>query len=603
MTREDRRRFVREVVRRRLGLFVGTTLLALLVPFIASTPVRAIPSVAAAVGAPSGVPLGALVPGAGELRLGLGALLALLVGVGLFAALCSLVQGTLVARLNARLAADVRIRLADHLLRQPPSYHQRVGPGPLLGALTADAEMIALHLGNLVPAAFGVAAGAVVWSLTLGGGLTAAGVPVGSAALVVAAVLGTLGLANGLAAWLAGRRTGVSQQRALVARDAALGALTEALDGVEELQANAAEQQESARLSWRLREQARRQESVALWSTLGSSLTQVVVVVAVPALVVTATLLDAPVATLAVVLPSLTFLQASIGSATGLWTQVRLTRPALDRAAGLLAETPAIVDPPQPRATSRPAGRVRFEGVRFSYPGAERPVLDGVDLELPDGRVTAIVGDGGSGKSTLLRLLVRFADPTAGRVLLDGCDVRELPLRELRSRVALLRQHPKLFARSVRDNLRLGAAGADDETLRAACRTAAAEPLLQKLEGGLEATVDPGAANLSGSERRRLALARVLARDPAVLLLDELEAGLPQAMAERLLADVRTAVRGRTCLLVTHRPDLLETDEVVFLSEGRVAARGTHAELERSVEGYRSLLARRRGAAEEGGEK
>ena len=602
MTREARRRIVRAFVRRRLGLFVATTLLALLVPLIASTPVRAIPAVAAAVDAPAGVPLGTVLPGGGDARLGLPSLLALLVGVGLFAALCSLLQGTLVARLNARVAADVRIRLAEHLLRQPPSFHQRIGPGPLLGALTADAEMIALHLGNLVPAAFGIAAGTVVWSLTLGGGLTSAGVPTGSAALVVAAVLAALGAANGLAAWLAGRRTGVSQQRAQAARDAALGALSEALDGVEELQANAAEEQESARLAWRLREQARRQERVALWSVLGSSLTQVVVVVAIPALVVAATLLDAPVATLAVLLPSLTFLQASIGSATGLWTQVRLTRPALDRAADLLGATPSIADPARPQPLERPAGRVRFEGVRFSYPGAERPVLDGVDLEIPDGRVTAIVGDGGSGKSTLLRLLVRFADPTAGRVLLDGRDVRELPLRELRGRVALLRQHPKLFARSVRDNLRLGAAGTNDAGLRAACRTAAAEPLLKKLDGGLDAMVDPGAANLSGSERRRLALARVLARDPAVLLLDELEAGLPQAMAERLLADVRAAIHGRTCLLVTHRPDLLQPDEVVFLSEGRVAARGTHEELERTVVGYRSLLAQRRGAAEEGGE-
>jgi ABC-type transport system involved in cytochrome bd biosynthesis fused ATPase/permease subunit len=115
--------------------------------------------------------------------------------------------------------------------------------------------------------------------------------------------------------------------------------------------------------------------------------------------------------------------------------------------------------------------------------------------------------------------------------------------------------------------------------------------------GARHARIDPGAANLSGSERRRLALARILARNPAVLLLDEPEAGLPQATAERLLADLRAAVRGRTCLLVTHRPDLLQADEVVFLEEGRVAARGTHEELERTVEGYRRLLARRRAAA------
>jgi ATP-binding cassette subfamily B protein len=596
---------VRTLVRRRAGLFVATAFLALVVPFVASTPVRAIPAVAALVAGRHGeASLEVLLPGAAGASVGLGALLALLVGVGIFAALLSLLQGMLVARLNARLAADVRVRLAEHLLHQPPSYHQRVGPGPLLGALTGDAEMIALHLGNLFPAGFGVASGIVVWSLTLGGGLAGAGVAVGSAALVTAAVLITLGAANGAAAWLTGRRAGHGQRQAQQARDAALGALSEALDGVEEIQVNAAEREEAERLAERVREQASRQEAVASWSVLGGSLTQVVVIVAVPALVVAATLLDAPAAALAVVLPSLTFLQGAVGSATSLWTQVRMTRPSLDRAAGLLGEAPAIADRPDAKPLAAVQGAIRFEAVRFTYPGAEKPVLEGADFEVAAGKTVAVVGDGGSGKSTLLKLLLHFHEPVGGRVLLDGRDVRDVPLGDLRRRVAMLGQHSRLFARSVRDNLRVGAPQATDEVLAAACRTAAAEPLLAKLGGGLDAKVDPGAANLSGSERRRLALARVLARNPAVLLLDEPEAGLPQAMAEQLLRDVRAAAGGRTCLMVTHRPDLLAADEVVFLSRGRVAARGTHEELARTCADYGALLARRReDAAREGGER
>jgi ABC-type multidrug transport system fused ATPase/permease subunit len=600
----SRRPLVRSLVRGRAGLFLATAGLAVLVPLAASTPVRAIPAVAAAVAAPDArVTLGTILPGGGGTAIGLGALLGLLVGVGVAAALLSLVQGTLVARLNARLAADVRIRLANHLLRQPPSYHQRVGPGPLLGALTADAEMIALHLGNLLPSAFGVVSGAVVWSWTLGGGLTGAGVAAESAALVVGAVFATLGAANGLAARLTGRRAGASQLRAQQARDAALGDLTEALQATDEIQANAAEEEEVERLAARVREMAARQERVAIWSTLGGSLTQVVVVVAVPALVVAATLLDAPASALAVVLPSLAFLQGAVGSATGLWTQVKMTRPSLDRAAALLAETPAIADRPGAAPLGEIRGAIHFETIRFAYPGTERTVLDGADFDIPAGRTTAIVGDGGSGKSTLLKLLLRFHEPDAGTVRLDGRDVRELPLRDLRRRVAMLGQHSRLFARSVRDNLRLGAPGAADDVLRAACRTAAAEPLLARLDGGLDAMIDPGAANLSGSERRRLALARVLARDPAVLLLDEPEVGLPQAMAEQLLRDVRAAARGRTCVMVTHRPDLLAADEVVFLAAGRVAARGTHDELVRTCVEYGKLLAQRRenGAGEGGG--
>ncbi|MBI4914651.1 MAG: ABC transporter ATP-binding protein [Acidobacteria bacterium] len=601
MSGDARRRLVRLLVRRRAGLFVGTAILAIVVPVVASTPVRAIPAVAAAVTADDGVGLGVVVPWGGGGMLSLGALLGLLVGIGLFAAVLSLLQGMLVARLNARLAADVRIRLTEHLLRQPPSYHQRVGPGPLLGALTADAEMIALHLGNLLPAAFGVVSGAIVWSLTLGGGLTGAGVATGAAALVVGAVFVVLGVTNGLAARLTGRRAGSSQVQAQQARDAALGAITETLGAADEIQANAAEEEETERLATKISEMAARQERVAAWGTLGGSLTQVVVVVAVPALVVTATLLDAPAAALAVVLPSLTFLQAAIGSATGLWTQVRMTRPSLDRAAELLAEKPGIVDPAGARPLLEVRGALRFRELRFAYPGAEKAVLDGADFEVAAGRTVAIVGDGGSGKSTLLKLLLRFHDPDAGAVTLDGRDVRDVPLRELRRRVAMLGQHSRLFARSVRENLRMGAGTVSDEKLRAACRTAAAEPLLAKLGGGLDAAVDPGAANLSGSERRRLALARVLARDPAVLLLDEPEVGLPQAMAEQLLKDVRAAASGRTCLMVTHRPDLLEADEVVFLSGGRVAARGTHDELARTCEPYGKLLARRREGAGEGG--
>lgn len=593
-----RRKLVRRLLRRRAGLLAATALLALLVPLVASAPVRAIPAVAAVVASGGEASLGSLLPWTG-IHLAVGPFLGLLVVLGVAAAGMSLLQGMLAARLNAQLAADVRIDLAAHLLRQPPSYHQRAGAGTLLGPLVGDTEMIAVHLGNLLPAAFGVASGAVAWTLTLALGLSGAGLSTGTAAAVTAAVLGTLGAANVAAAWLTGGRAGRSQVRVQAARDAAIGAMAETLEGVEEIQSHGAEADESARLAERLRELARRQQVVAGWGALGNSLTQVVVIAAVPGLVAAVTLLGAPIAALAVVLPSLAFLQAAVGSATGLWNQVRLTRPSLERVGALLEETPAIADAPGAAAPGALAGRVRFEEVRFAYPGSDRAVLDGVTFEAPAGRTTAIVGDGGSGKSTLLRLLVRFLEPEAGRIRVDDHDVRDLPLGELRRRVALLGQHAKLFARSVRENLRMGAPAADEETIEEACRTANASPVVAKLEGGLETAIAPGAANLSGSERRRLALARVLARRPSVILLDEPEAGLPQAMAERLMADVRRATAGRTCLVVTHRPDLLESDTVVFLLEGRVAATAPHAELERVNEAYRALLAQRRAAAEE----
>jgi ABC-type multidrug transport system fused ATPase/permease subunit len=219
----------------------------------------------------------------------------------------------------------------------------------------------------------------------------------------------------------------------------------------------------------------------------------------------------------------------------------------------------------------------------------DRTVLDGVDLEVAPGESVAIVGAGGSGKSTLLRLASRLVAPAAGTVTLDGADVAALEIDHLRRRVAVLEQHPALFDRTLRDNLVLDDRAVAPDRLAAALRAAELDEVVARLPAGLDTRLAGGGA-LSGSERRRVALARVLLADPDVILIDELEAGLPQAQAESLLAAVRAATAGKTCLLVTHRPDLLAADRVAFLDRGRIVAVGRHDDLVASHDAYRALL-------------
>lgn len=239
--------------------------------------------------------------------------------------------------------------------------------------------------------------------------------------------------------------------------------------------------------------------------------------------------------------------------------------------------------------TRRPAvtGALAFRNVVWKT--GDRAVLDGVDLEVEPGEAVAIVGAGGSGKSTLLRLASRLVAPAAGTVTLDGQDVAAFEIDHLRRRVAVLEQHPALFDRTLRENLVLDGRAVEPARLARAIKDAELDEVVARLPGGLDHRLAGGGA-LSGSERRRVALARVLLADPDVVLIDELEAGLPQSQAESLLAAVRTATAGKTCVMVTHRPDLLAADRVAFLSGGRIVALGRHDDLVASHEAYRSLL-------------
>ena len=256
---------------------------------------------------------------------------------------------------------------------------------------------------------------------------------------------------------------------------------------------------------------------------------------------------------------------------------------------------PAITDPraaahPGPPAPSGPRGRLAFDHVTFRYPGAPAPVLRDVSLELEPGETVAVVGPNGAGKTTLLQLVPRLADVSGGRVLLDGTDVRDLPLAVLRTRVGCAFEDPTLFSASVRENVSYGAPGADEEAILAALAAAQAD-FVAGLPWGLDTRIGEQGMALSGGQRQRVALARAILARPTVLLLDDPLSALDvhtEARVTRALAQVLAA---STALVVAHRPStVMLADRVALLDEGVVVATGSHHDLLATQPRYRALM-------------
>jgi ABC-type multidrug transport system fused ATPase/permease subunit len=224
-------------------------------------------------------------------------------------------------------------------------------------------------------------------------------------------------------------------------------------------------------------------------------------------------------------------------------------------------------------------GRLVFEDVTFGYdPG--RPVLEQVALEVPAGRTVALVGPTGSGKTTLAALVPRFYDADAGRVLVDGVDVRELARRSLRREIGVISQDPFLFSASIRDNIALGMPDAPFEAIETAARAAQAHDFILELPHGYDTVVGERGITLSGGQRQRIAIARALLIDPRILILDDATASVDATTEARIRAGLREVMRGRTTIIIAHRLSTIAlADEIVVLDHGRVAARGTQSEL------------------------
>jgi ATP-binding cassette subfamily B protein len=237
-------------------------------------------------------------------------------------------------------------------------------------------------------------------------------------------------------------------------------------------------------------------------------------------------------------------------------------------------------------------GRIRFDNVSFAYFGRHK-VLNGVSFEAQPGQVIALLGATGSGKSTIINLLPRFYDPTAGRITVDGYDIRDVTLKSLRDQIGIVLQETTLFAASIRQNLAFGKPDATDAEIFAAAEAAQAHEFIQKLPEGYATGVGERGVTLSGGQKQRIAIARALLKDPRILILDDALASVDTETEHLIQLALEHLMQGRTSLVIAQRLSTVRTANLVLvLEKGRIAASGTHAELLRNSGLYTEIYQR-----------
>lgn len=269
-----------------------------------------------------------------------------------------------------------------------------------------------------------------------------------------------------------------------------------------------------------------------------------------------------------------------VRSLGALSTSLFAAAAAAERIIELLDEQPTVTAPEHPIPLGRPRGQLRVEQIGFTYPDTATDVLKQVSFTTLPGQTTAIVGASGAGKTTLLKLLLRFYDPTSGRITLDGTDLRHVDPEELRANIAIVLQETLLLDGTIADNIRAGRPDATSDQLVTAAKAADAHEFISALPEGYDTRVGQRGRLLSGGQRQRIAIARAMVRDAPILLLDEPTTSLDADATQRILTPLRRLITGRTTIIISHNLlTVTDADQIIYIDHGRITETGTHDQL------------------------
>jgi ATP-binding cassette subfamily B protein len=564
-------RFVRAVIRSQASGVVGAALSGLLWQ-------------AGAVSAPLMVKYaidhGVLTKDRHTLLIWLGALL----GVGLLEMTAGAVRHLYAIRNRSRSDARVRDAIFAHALRLDASYHDRVGPGELMSRASSDSEHVARmmdSIGHTIGYVLTVFAVAIVllvldWRL----------------ALVVLIPLPLISFAG----WAYSRRYHARTERLQERWGEAATLVEETVSGIRVVKGLGAGGPLASEFRRRSRSIVDRALDIA---RLDAVFMPTLEFLPMLGLIAVLWLGGRRVINGDLSLGSFVAFNAYIGMLV--WplrvlgqrvTTLQKAVGASARISEVLDAEPQLRDPRHPEPLERPVrGDVRLSGVQFGHEDG-RPVLDGLDLHVAPGESVALVGATGSGKSTVAGLLARLYDPDAGSVSLDGHDVRQLRIADVRGAVALVFEETFLFTDTVRENIRFARPDAGDEDVERAAELAGAAGFIADMPDGYGTLLGERGFSLSGGQRQRVAIARAILANPAVLVLDDATSAVDATKEHEIRAALKTVMSGRTTLVIAHRPATIAlADRVAVLEGGRIVEQGTHAELVRSSLRYRALLA------------
>jgi ATP-binding cassette, subfamily B, bacterial len=475
-------------------------------------------------------------------------------------------------RIGQDMVNDLRGALYAHLQRLSLAFHSRQRVGDLLYRITADSFAVQTMIMNgalPILSALVLLAGMLVVLLPLDPTLTVL-------ALTVVPVLFTLiALFNRRIVEIAG------DVRATESRVYSL--VQWAMSSIKLVQAFTKEEEEHGRFMGASRESLQATLRLYSWQTLYSGAVNLViaagtaiVVFAGAKAVISGTL---SIGQLIIFISYLAQLYAPINQITQSWGLIAGARVGARKIFEILDTEPDLKDGTRNFPPSGARGEVAWSGVDFRY-RADTPILTGIELKVPAGTKTAVVGPTGAGKSTLLGLLPRFYDPSAGSVAIDGVDVREYTLRSLRSQIAMVLQPPLIFPLSVRDNIAYGRPGADDAAIEQAARLAQVDDLIASLPAGYGTLLGESGTALSEGEKQRITIARALLRDAPILILDEPTSALDVTTEALVMAGIERLMVGRTTFIIAHRLSTVRRcDRILVLHGGAIVEQGTLPEL------------------------